>query len=158
VPVIADGGIRFSGDIAKAIAAGASAVMLGNLLAGTDEAPGRIVFVGGRKFKQYRGMGSVGAMMQSPGAKARYHQEHVESKGKLVPEGVEGLVAWRGSVAEVVHQLVGGLKSGMGYCGCSSVTEMRAKAKFAQVTPAGSQENHPHDLMITDEAPNYPLK
>jgi len=155
IPVIADGGIRFSGDVAKAIAAGASAVMLGSLLAGTDESPGRTVFVGGRKFKQYRGMGSVGAMMKSQGGKSRYHQEHVQSKSKLVPEGIEGLVPWKGTVSEVVFQLVGGLKSGMGYCGCRTIEELRVKARFAQISAAGNTESHPHGIMITDEAPNY---
>lgn len=155
VPVIADGGIRFSGDIAKAIAAGASSVMVGSLFAGTDESPGRIVFVGGRKYKQHRGMGSVGAMMSSSGGKSRYNQEHVKSKAKLVPEGVEGLVAWRGGLAEVVYQLIGGLKSGMGYCGCATLEEMRRNARFAQASSAGSAEGHPHGIIVTDEAPNY---
>lgn len=155
VPVIADGGIRFSGDIAKAIAAGASSVMLGSLLAGTDESPGRIAFVGGRKYKQYRGMGSVGAMMASSGGKSRYNQEHVNAKAKLVPEGVEGMVAWKGPLSEVVYQLVGGLKSGMGYCGCANLQQMRKDAKFAQITNAGNVESHPHGIIITDEAPNY---
>ncbi|MFH1787034.1 MAG: IMP dehydrogenase [archaeon] len=151
VPVIADGGIVYSGDIAKAIAAGADCVMIGNLLAGTDEAPGRLTIVEGRKYKQYRGMGSLGAMATSAD---RYFQDGV-AKAKTVPEGIEGLVPYKGPVADVLHQLVGGLRAAMGYVGAKSVPELKKKARFIRMTPAGVQESHPHDVLITDEAPNY---
>jgi IMP dehydrogenase len=153
VPIIADGGIKFSGDIGKAIAAGASAVMLGSLFAGCDETPGRTVFIKGRKFKSYRGMGSVGAMME--GSKDRYMQKDVTETKKLVPEGIEGVVPYRGSLAENVYQLLGGLRSAMGYCGASTIEEMQKDVEFIQITSAGLKESHPHDVTITEEAPNY---
>ena len=156
VSVIADGGVRYSGDAAKALAAGARAVMLGSIFAGTDETPTRIVFVAGRKYKAYRGMGSVGAMLR--GSKSRYFQEHIAEREKLVPEGVEAMVPYRGSVREVVYQLVGGIKSSMGYTGCASLDEFRKKTKFVEITAAGLAAAHPHDVLVTDEAPNYPLK
>ena len=152
VPVIADGGIRYSGDIAKAIAAGASTVMLGSLFAGTEESPGRVVFMQGRKYKRYRGMGSVGAMEK--GSKDRYFQKGVE-KSKLVPEGVEGIIPYRGTVAEVVFQMIGGVRSAMGYCGCRNIEEMQTAAKLRRTSNAGMAESHPHDVVITEETPNY---
>ncbi len=153
---IADGGIRYSGDIAKAIAAGANSVMIGSLLAGTDEAPGRVIFMNGRKYKEYRGMGSVGAMLK--GSKERYLQKEIKKKEKLVPEGVEAVVPYSGRAREVLYQLAGGLKSSMGYVGAKSIDEMQEKAKFIVVTNSGMKESHPHDVFITDNAPNYPLK
>ncbi|WP_423793371.1 IMP dehydrogenase [Methanocaldococcus indicus] len=157
IPVIADGGIRYSGDIAKAIAAGADAVMLGSLLAGTDEAPGKLIIINGRKYKQYRGMGSLGAMSSGMSSDRYFqsvsHMKHV----KLVPEGVEGAVPYKGSVSEVIFQLVGGLKSSMGYCGAKNIKEMQEKTRFVIITPSGERESHPHDILITNEAPNYPL-
>ncbi len=153
VPVIADGGIRQSGDIVKALAAGASCVMLGSLLAGLDESPGETILFRGRSFKAVRGMGSLGAMEQ--GSADRYAQGDVKDKMKFVPEGVEGMVPYKGAVAEYVYQLVGGLRSGMGYCGSRSLTELAQKAKFLRVTAAGLRESHPHDIQITKEAPNY---
>jgi IMP dehydrogenase len=151
IPIISDGGARYSGDIAKAIASGADCVMLGSMLAGTDESPGRVVFVQGRKFKTYRGMGSVNAMRQ--GSADRYFQEG-KSK-KLVPEGIEGLVPYRGTVGEIVYQIVGGLRSSMGYCGCKDIDEMKRKTIMRRITKAGMVESHPHDVTITEEAPNY---
>ncbi|AEF96553.1 IMP dehydrogenase [Methanotorris igneus] len=157
VPVIADGGIRYSGDIAKAIAAGADAVMLGSLLAGTDEAPGQLMVINGRKYKQYRGMGSLGAMTGGVGAGAdRYFQSHMKHV-KLVPEGVEGAVPYKGPVSEVIFQLIGGLRASMGYCGARTIKEMQEKARFVLITQSGQRESHPHDIIITNEAPNYPL-
>ena len=153
VAVIADGGIKFSGDITKAIAAGASAVMIGSLFAGCDETPGRTVFINGRKFKQYRGMGSLAAMQQ--GSKDRYGQGDVKVVKKLVPEGIEGVVPYRGSIVENIYQLMGGLRSGMGYCGCRTIDELRANAEFIKITSASLRESHPHDVTITEEAPNY---
>lgn len=150
VPIIADGGIKYSGDIAKAIAAGADLVMLGNLLAGTDESPGEEVVLQGRKYKVYRGMGSMGAM--NDGSSDRYFQEGAK---KLVPEGIEGRTPYKGSVAETIFQLVGGLRAGMGYCGVRNIEEMKTKTKFIRITNAGLQESHPHDVVITKEAPNY---
>jgi IMP dehydrogenase len=152
IPLIADGGIKYSGDIAKALAAGASAVMIGSLFAGTDESPGEIVLFQGRSYKVYRGMGSIGAMTQ--GAKDRYQQEGVETP-KLVPEGVEGRVPHKGSLAQTAHQLLGGLRSGMGYCGAKNLADFRKKARFVQITNAGLRESHVHDVIITKEAPNY---
>jgi len=152
IPLIADGGIKYSGDICKALAAGASAVMIGSLFAGTDESPGEIVLYQGRSYKVYRGMGSIGAMEQ--GAKDRYRQEDVETK-KLVPEGVEGRVPHKGSLSQSVHQLLGGLRSGMGYCGAANLLTLRRKAKFIRITNAGLRESHVHDVIITKEAPNY---
>ncbi|MBC7076345.1 MAG: IMP dehydrogenase [Syntrophomonadaceae bacterium] len=151
IPVIADGGIKYSGDIAKAIAAGADVVMLGNLLAGTEESPGETIIYQGRSYKLYRGMGSVDAMVQ--GSSDRYFQEDAQ---KLVPEGVEGRVPYKGYVSETIFQLVGGLKAGMGYCGVRNIEEMKTKTRFIRITNAGLTESHPHDLSITKEAPNYP--
>jgi IMP dehydrogenase len=151
-PVIADGGIKFSGDITKAMAAGASAVMLGTLLAGTQEAPGDIILFQGRSYKAYRGMGSVGAM--EAGSKDRYGQSGVQ-KDKLVPEGIEGQVPFKGSVADIVHQLTGGLRAGLGYCGCKNLAELRRKARFVRLTNAGLKESHVHDVKVTKETPNY---
>jgi IMP dehydrogenase len=152
IPLIADGGIKYSGDITKALAAGAHCVMIGSLFAGTDEAPGEIILYQGRSYKTYRGMGSIGAMQG--GSSDRYRQE-VVSPEKLVPEGVEGRVPYRGPLAKSVHQLVGGLKSGMGYCGCKNLEELRTKARFIKITNAGLKESHVHDVTITRESPNY---
>lgn len=152
IPIIADGGIKYSGDITKALAAGAQVVMLGNLLAGTEESPGETVTLQGRSYKVYRGMGSLGAMTQ--GSSDRYFQEN---EPKLVPEGIEGRVPFKGSVADTIFQLVGGLKSGMGYVGAANLEELQAKAKFVKITSAGLQESHPHDVIITHEAPNYSM-
>jgi IMP dehydrogenase len=152
VPVIADGGIRYSGDAAKAIAAGADAVMLGSYFAGTDEAPGRVITVDGKKYKQYRGMGSVGAMQSGGGD--RYLKEESEDE-EFVPEGVEAATPYKGSLASELHQLVGGIQSGMGYVGAETVPELKERARFVRVSQAGQTEGHPHDVMITDEAPNY---
>jgi IMP dehydrogenase len=154
IPIIADGGIQFSGDVTKAIAAGASSVMIGGLFAGTEESPGELVLFQGRTYKVYRGMGSIGAM--EAGSKDRYAQEKVESK-KLVPEGVEGRVPYKGLLSASVHQLVGGLRSGMGYCGCKNIEELRKKARFVRITTAGLRESHVHDVTVTKEAPNYSL-
>ena len=157
VPVIADGGIRYSGDIAKAIVAGASAVMVGSLLAGTDEAPGEVELYQGRTYKSYRGMGSIGAMSQSNGSSDRYFQE-VEGDGRqLVPEGVEGRVAYRGPVGPIVHQLMGGVRAAMGYTGSADIAIMRTRPEFVKVTSASMAESHVHDVSITKEAPNYPV-
>ncbi|MGH8750202.1 MAG: IMP dehydrogenase, partial [Burkholderiales bacterium] len=153
IPVIADGGVRYSGDIAKAVAAGAHAVMLGGLFAGTEEAPGEIELFQGRSYKSYRGMGSLGAMQQ--GAADRYFQEPEMNADKLVPEGVEGRVPYKGSVVAVLQQLTGGLRASMGYLGCRTVNEMRTKAQFVEITSAGVRESHVHDVQITKEAPNY---
>jgi IMP dehydrogenase len=153
VPVIADGGVRYSGDIAKAIAAGASAVMLGGLFAGTEEAPGEIELFQGRSYKSYRGMGSLGAMQQ--GAADRYFQDPEAHADKLVPEGVEGRVPYKGSVVAVINQLMGGLRASLGYAGCNGVDEMRRRAQFVEITSAGVRESHVHDVQITKEAPNY---
>ncbi len=154
VPLVADGGIRFSGDLAKAIAAGAHTVMIGSLLAGTEEAPGEVELFQGRSYKSYRGMGSIGAMQQ--GSKDRYFQ-HEASADKLVPEGIEGRVPYKGALAGVVHQLLGGLRSSMGYMGCASIERFRTEAQFVRVTNAGVRESHAHDVQITKEAPNYKL-
>lgn len=153
VPLIADGGIRYSGDIAKAIAAGAHAVMLGSLFAGTEEAPGEVILYQGRSYKSYRGMGSLGAMQQ--GSSDRYFQEAEMNADKLVPEGVEGRVPYKGSVVVVIQQLMGGLRASMGYCGCQTVDLMRSKADFVEITAAGMRESHVHDVQIVKEAPNY---
>ena len=150
VPIIADGGIKFSGDLAKAIAAGGNVVMLGSLLAGCEESPGDTEVFQGRQFKVYRGMGSLGAM--GKGSKDRYFQE---GNKKLVPEGVEGRVPYKGTVGDTIYQLMGGLRAGMGYCGCATIDELRSKARFIQITAAGLKESHPHDVYITKEAPNY---
>jgi len=155
VPVIADGGIRYSGDMAKAIAAGASAVMMGSMLAGTEEAPGDIEIFQGRSYKSYRGMGSLGAMASNQGSSDRYFQE-ASAVEKLVPEGIEGRVPYKGPVASIIHQMVGGLRSAMGYTGCTTIEQMRTEPKFVRVTSAGVGESHVHDVQITKEAPNYP--
>src|SRR6184192_2222479 len=156
VPVIADGGVKFSGDVAKAIAAGADVVMIGSLFAGTEESPGELILYQGRSFKAYRGMGSIGAMRE--GSKDRYAQHEVETESKLVPEGIEGRVPYRGTLAEMVTQLVGGLRSGMGYTGCRTIKEFQEKTRFLRVTAAGLRESHVHDVVITKEAPNYRLE
>ena len=153
VPMVADGGIRYSGDIAKVIAAGADAVMLGGLFAGTEEAPGEIELYQGRSYKSYRGMGSLGAMQQ--GSSDRYFQDDEDEAEKLVPEGVEGRVPYKGSVVAVIHQLMGGLRSAMGYVGCATVDDMKQRAEFVEITAAGVRESHVHDVQIVKEAPNY---
>lgn len=155
VPVIADGGIKFSGDITKAIAAGADSVMIGSLFAGTDESPGETVIFQGRSYKVYRGMGSLEAMKE--GSKDRYGQADVELEAKLVPEGIVGRVPYRGKLADIIYQLMGGLRSGMGYVGCRTIPELMAKAQFVRITPAGLRESHVHDVVIMKEAPNYRL-
>ena len=154
VPLIADGGIKYSGDITKAIAAGADTVMIGSLLAGTEESPGDTVLYQGRTYKSYRGMGSLGAMAE--GSKDRYSQEN--STGKLVPEGVEGRVPYKGPLGEMVHQLIGGLRAGMGYCGVATIQELKDNARFVRISPAGLREAHVHDVLITQEAPNYQVE
>ncbi|MDO4907170.1 IMP dehydrogenase [Neisseria sp.] len=153
VPLIADGGIRFSGDIAKALAAGAHCVMLGGMFAGTEEAPGEIELYQGRSYKSYRGMGSLGAMSQ--GSSDRYFQDKEDSADKYVPEGIEGRVPYKGPIVQIIHQLVGGLRSSMGYLGCKTIAEMHEKAEFVEITAAGMSESHVHDVQITKEAPNY---
>ncbi len=161
VPVIADGGIRYSGDIVKALAVGASCTMIGNLFAGVDESPGELILFQGRSYKEYRGMGSIGAMRR--GSRDRYFQDEFDLEGgratdKLVPEGIEGRVAHKGSAAAVIHQLVGGLRAGMGYCGSATIPELQRKAKLIRITPAGARESHVHDVTITKEAPNYRME
>jgi IMP dehydrogenase len=156
VPVIADGGIRTSGDIAKALAAGASTVMVGSLLAGTEEAPGETVLYQGRSYKSYRGMGSVGAMAR--GSADRYFQQDIRDQLKLVPEGIEGQVPYKGPVRDIIHQLVGGVKAAMGYTGSGTIAELQKRAKFIRITNAGLSESHVHDVAITREAPNYPTR
>ncbi len=156
VPIIADGGIKFSGDITKAIAAGAHSVMIGNLFAGTDESPGEIVLYQGRSYKVYRGMGSLEAMKE--GSRDRYFQEDVESEAKLVPEGIEGRVPYRGALSYCIQQLIGGLKAGMGYLGAKDIQELKSKARFVRITLSGLKESHVHDVIITKEAPNYRLE
>jgi len=156
IPIIADGGIKFSGDIAKALAAGSSSVMIGNLFAGTDESPGEIVLYQGRSYKVYRGMGSLEAMKE--GSRDRYFQGDVESETKLVPEGIEGRVPYRGALSLCIQQLIGGLKAGMGYVGAANIQELRQKAKFVRITSSGLRESHVHDVIITKEAPNYRLE
>jgi len=153
VPLIADGGIRFSGDIAKALSAGAYSCMMGGMFAGTDEAPGEIVLFQGRSYKSYRGMGSLGAM--TDGSADRYFQDPANNADKFVPEGIEGRVPYKGSVLAIIYQLVGGIRSSMGYCGCASIDEMRTKTEFVEITSAGFRESHVHDVQITKEAPNY---
>jgi len=161
VPIIADGGIRYSGDIVKALAVGASATMIGNLFAGTDESPGEVILFQGRSYKEYRGMGSIGAMRR--GSRDRYFQDEFDLEGgraadKLVPEGIEGRVAHKGSVAAMVHQLIGGLRAGMGYCGSATIPELQRKAQLIRITPAGVRESHVHDVQITKESPNYRME
>ncbi|MGE5310471.1 MAG: IMP dehydrogenase, partial [Nitrospirota bacterium] len=153
VPIVADGGIKYSGDIVKALAAGANSVMIGSLFAGTDESPGETILYQGRTYKVYRGMGSLGAMKD--GARDRYFQGDIEEDVKLVPEGIEGRVPYKGPLAQSVYQLVGGLRAGMGYVGCINLDELREKARFIRITSAGLRESHVHDVIITKEAPNY---
>jgi IMP dehydrogenase len=153
IPIISDGGIKYSGDIVKALAVGADSVMIGSLFAGTDESPGETILFQGRSYKVYRGMGSLGAMKE--GSRDRYFQDELEDPGKLVPEGIEGKVPYRGSIAASVHQMIGGLRAGMGYLGCGSLAELREKARMVRVTSAGLKESHVHDVIITKEAPNY---
>ena len=156
IPIIADGGMQFSGDLAKAIAAGADCAMIGGLLAGVDESPGEVVLYQGERFKEYRGMGSIGAMKGRSFSKDRYFQDQ-RDEDLLVPEGIEGRVAYKGPIANVLHQLVGGLRQAMGYCGTTTIGEMRAKTQFVKITASALRESHPHDVMITKEAPNYQL-
>jgi len=156
IPVISDGGVKFSGDVAKAIAAGADVVMIGSLFAGTEEAPGEVILFQGRSFKSYRGMGSIGAMRE--GSRDRYAQETTESESKLVPEGIEGRVPYKGTLSDMVTQLVGGLRSGMGYTGCRTIKEFQERTRFIRITSAGLRESHVHDVIITKEAPNYRLE
>ncbi|TDJ39950.1 MAG: IMP dehydrogenase [Gammaproteobacteria bacterium] len=155
IPFIADGGIRFSGDIAKALVAGAYSVMIGGMFAGTEESPGEVELYKGRSYKAYRGMGSIGAMGQSHGSSDRYFQDTTEELDKLVPEGIEGRVAYKGSLVAIIHQLIGGVRAAMGYTGCATIKEMRTKPKFVRITSAGMRESHVHDVTITKEAPNY---
>jgi len=156
IPIVADGGIKFSGDLVKAIAAGADSVMIGSLFAGTDESPGELILRQGRSFKSYRGMGSIGAMRE--GSKDRYFQEFEGNSQKLVPEGIEGMVPYKGPLSAMIQQLVGGLRAGMGYCGCGSIAELQERSKFVKISVAGLKESHVHDVIITKEAPNYRLE
>jgi len=156
IPLIADGGIRFSGDVSKALAAGAYAAMMGGMFAGTEEAPGEVILFQGRSYKSYRGMGSLGAMTE--GSAERYFQDNDANVDKFVPEGIEGMVPYKGSVLAIIYQLIGGLRSSMGYCGCGTIDEMRTKAEFVEITAAGMRESHVHDVRITKEAPNYRLE
>lgn len=158
IPIIADGGIRFSGDVAKAIAAGAHSVMMGSMLAGTEEAPGEVELYQGRTYKAYRGMGSIGAMAQKQGSSDRYFQDASAGSEKLVPEGIEGRVPYKGPVSAIIHQLMGGVRSAMGYAGCETIDRMRTEPQFVRVTSAGMSESHVHDVSITKEAPNYPVR
>jgi IMP dehydrogenase len=158
VPVIADGGIKFSGDVTKAIASGAHSVMIGSLFAGTEESPGEVVLLEGRSYKVYRGMGSLSAMAAARGSRERYFQESTDELSKLVPEGIEGRVPFKGSLATSVFQMVGGLRAGMGYCGVDSLESLRRDARFVRVSSAGLRESHPHDVKITKEAPNYEIR
>jgi IMP dehydrogenase len=156
IPVIADGGVKFSGDLTKALAGGAHSVMIGSLFAGTEESPGETILFQGRTYKVYRGMGSLEAMKE--GSRDRYFQEETKQDKKLVPEGIVGRVPYRGALEDTVYQLVGGLRSGMGYLGCGNVKELQTKPQFIQITPAGLQESHVHDVIITKEAPNYRME
>jgi IMP dehydrogenase len=158
VPVIADGGIKYSGDISKALAAGANSVMIGSLFAGVEESPGEVILFQGEHFKEYRGMGSIGAMKSGEGARSRYHQTDVKDSVKLVPEGIEGRVPYKGTLRALVFQLVGGLRSGMGYVGAANIRDLQANSKFMQITAASLKESHPHDVFITKEAPNYEIR
>jgi IMP dehydrogenase len=158
VPLIADGGIRFSGDIAKALVAGANSVMIGGLFAGTEESPGEVELFQGASYKSYRGMGSLGAMSQSHGSKDRYFQDATDELEKLVPEGVEGRVPYKGSIVTIVHQLAGGLRAAMGYTGSPTIEVMRTRPQFVRITNAGYRESHVHDVTITKEAPNYRVR
>jgi IMP dehydrogenase len=156
IPIIADGGVKFSGDVVKALAAGASSVMIGSLFAGTDESPGELILRQGRSFKAYRGMGSIGAMKE--GSRDRYFQDHEAASEKLVPEGIEGMVPYKGPLSAMVQQLVGGLRAGMGYCGTATIKDLQKKARFVKISSAGLKESHVHDVIITKEAPNYRLE
>jgi IMP dehydrogenase len=156
VPIIADGGIKYSGDVVKAIAAGASCVMIGSLFAGTEESPGETILYQGRTYKAYRGMGSLGAMRA--GSKDRYFQGGVSDSNKLVPEGIEGRVPYKSTIANNVYQLLGGLRSGMGYCGTRTIEELQKNSQFVRITSAGLKESHVHDVIITEEAPNYRME
>jgi IMP dehydrogenase len=158
VPIIADGGVKYSGDVVKAIAAGAHSVMIGSLFAGTEESPGEVVLLEGRSFKVYRGMGSLSAMAVARGSRERYFQESTDELSKLVPEGIEGRVPFKGPLAMVVFQMVGGLRAGMGYCGVSDIDELRTRTRFVRISIAGLRESHPHDITITKEAPNYEIR
>jgi len=158
VPIIADGGIKYSGDIVKALAAGAHSVMIGSLFAGTEESPGEVVLLEGRSYKVYRGMGSLSAMARSEGSRERYFQENADELSKMVPEGIEGRVPFKGPLAQSVLQMVGGLRAGMGYCGVRDIEELRTRTRFVQVSSAGLTESHPHDVTITQEAPNYEIR
>jgi len=155
LPIIADGGIKYSGDIVKALAAGAHSVMIGSLFAGTTESPGETVLLEGRSYKVYRGMGSLSAMAAAQGSRERYFQDDTDELAKLVPEGIEGRVPFKGPLEQLVFQLLGGLRAGMGYCGVGSIEELRTRTRFVRISPAGLRESHPHDITITREAPNY---
>jgi IMP dehydrogenase len=156
-PIIADGGIKYSGDFVKALAAGADSVMIGSLFAGVDESPGETILYEGRKFKSYRGMGSLGAMSEAEGSSDRYFQDAEDDVKKFVPEGIEGRVPYKGSLSEVVYQLIGGLRAAMGYCGAKTIEDLKTKTKFVKITNAGLRESHPHSVFITKESPNYSL-
>ena len=156
IPVIGDGGIKYSGDIVKALVAGADCVMIGSMFAGTDESPGEVIIYQGRSYKMYRGMGSQGAMLAGSGD--RYNQGGISEMRKLVPEGIEGRVPYKGSLSDMIFQLVGGLRSGMGYTGCATIPELKANARFVRITSAGLRESHVHDVVITKEAPNYRME
>ena len=158
VPIIADGGVRFSGDICKALAAGASTVMIGSLFAGTDESPGDIELYRGRAYKSYRGMGSLGAMEKVDNSRDRYFQSNIEESSKLVPEGIEGRLPYKGSLHTIIHQLLGGLRASMGYLGCATIADIPKKAQFVRITQAGMRESHVHDVSITKQAPNYQIE
>ncbi|HET7650798.1 MAG TPA: IMP dehydrogenase, partial [Gammaproteobacteria bacterium] len=158
IPLIADGGIRYSGDVSKALAAGAYSVMIGGLFAGTEEAPGEVELYQGRSYKSYRGMGSLGAMAQKQGSADRYFQDATDEVEKLVPEGIEGRVPYKGSMVAIIHQLMGGVRSSMGYTGCRNIDEMRTRPGFVRITGAGMRESHVHDVTITKEAPNYRIE
>jgi IMP dehydrogenase len=158
VPIIADGGIKYSGDVVKAIAAGAHSVMIGSLFAGTAESPGEVVLLEGRSYKVYRGMGSLSAMAAAKGSRERYFQDNTEELAKLVPEGIEGRVPFKGSLAASVFQMTGGLRAGMGYCGVADIESLRVRSRFVRISSAGLRESHPHDITITKEAPNYEIR
>jgi IMP dehydrogenase len=158
IPIIADGGIKYSGDIVKALAAGGHSVMIGSLFAGVEESPGELVLLEGRSFKVYRGMGSLSAMAAAKGSRERYFQENADELSKLVPEGIEGRVPFKGSLSASVYQMCGGLRAGMGYCGVRTVEELRTQTRFVRVSTAGLRESHPHDIKITKEAPNYEIR
>jgi IMP dehydrogenase len=155
IPIIADGGIQYSGDIAKAIAAGGDTVMIGSLLAGVDESPGDVILYQGERFKEYRGMGSLGAMKQRASSRDRYGQQDVDRLDKLVPEGIEGRVQYKGPLGTMMYQLVGGLRAGMGYVGAPNITHFQERTRFIRISGAGLRESHPHDIVLTKEAPNY---